>query len=58
MTEPNRIETNTQVLGAMDLYEGVDRLTQGERRLPLPAGAAAPLAAHAAKEIGTALVAG
>lgn len=50
------VRAGRQAISMQDMFEGVDRLTQGERRAPLPDRAKVPLLAHAAKEVGIALV--
>jgi len=53
----NAVRDGRDVLTARDMYAGVDRFTQGERRSPLPTQYKLPVLVFAAKEVGIALVA-
>eukprot|EP00197_Chlamydomonas_leiostraca_P008695 CAMPEP_0202859898 /NCGR_PEP_ID=MMETSP1391-20130828/1827_1 /ASSEMBLY_ACC=CAM_ASM_000867 /TAXON_ID=1034604 /ORGANISM="Chlamydomonas leiostraca, Strain SAG 11-49" /LENGTH=1006 /DNA_ID=CAMNT_0049538999 /DNA_START=339 /DNA_END=3359 /DNA_ORIENTATION=- len=52
------VRTGRSTISARDMYAGVDRFTQGERRPALPESSKLPVTVFAAKEAGIALVAG
>jgi len=51
------VRDGRQIIGARDMYAGVDRFTQGEKRPALPTTYKLPIMAFAAREVGVALVA-
>uniref|UniRef100_A0A7S3R134 AAA+ ATPase domain-containing protein n=1 Tax=Dunaliella tertiolecta TaxID=3047 RepID=A0A7S3R134_DUNTE len=53
----NAVRAGRQAITAKDMYAGVDRFTQGERRPPLPTTHKLPILTFSAKEAGVALVA-
>lgn len=50
------VRDGRDVITRRDMYAGMDRFTQGERRQPIPTKYKEPVLAFAAKEVGRALV--